>query len=403
MANDGGVNWSEDGGRTWKHAAGLNTVDPVNIAGLFGLGSAPALYMGCGDNDDFFTRDGGKTWKDPISSCGDCDAWFSDVAQPRRVLEFLPRDDRMFVINSPLLFGYPDATSLTSIRAIPRPRASNISSGFVIRGYRAVIQTLPNEAALSDDDYVFIGMKADGTRVVFRTTLDQFDYSPGSLGRPEQSPANRASCAWPGGSGAGGRRTFGSGVFRWGCVRPRLEVGCRQGGLESHRAGRSAGPPVCFCGEVLCGPLQSVSDLPGGHPAETAQATSAFRWTEGRVGCPEPSLKKAVTAGGLISISASVIQDILFVRNEPFTRFVFGDAGVFCTTNGFEWFPLLNSIAFPGRPESGFFDPVSDPANRSLYVSTNGRSVLAPEPNPRPEIEPPSVIDLMEFAAIVEA
>ena len=169
MANDGGVYSSEDGGRSWKLSVGLNTVDAVNLAGLFGLGSAPALYMGCGDNDDFFTRDGGKTWKDPISSCGDCDAWFSDVAQPRRVLEFLPRDDRMFVINSPLLPAYPDATSLASIRAVPRPRSSNISSGFVIRGFRPVIQTLPNEAPLADGDYVFIGMKADGTRVVLRT------------------------------------------------------------------------------------------------------------------------------------------------------------------------------------------------------------------------------------------
>ena len=66
-----------------------------------------------------------------------------------------------------------------------------------------------------------------------------------------------------------------------------------------------------------------------------------------------------------------------------------------------EW--LLNSIAFPGRPESGFFDPVSDPANRSLYVSLAGRSIVRLSPIPPPEINPPSVIDLLEFAAIVEA
>jgi len=109
------------------------------------------------------------------------------------------------------------------------------------------------------------------------------------------------------------------------------------------------------------------------------------------------------TAGGLIKMSSTVIQDMLFVRNEPFTRFIFGDAGVFCTVNGFEWFPLLNTIAFPGRPESGFFDPVSDPANRALYVTVNGRGVLKLAPIPVPEIEPPPLIDLMEFAAILDA
>lgn len=28
---------------------------------------------------------------------------------------------------------------------------------------------------------------------------------------------------------------------------------------------------------------------------------------------------------------------------------------------GITWFPVLNSFAVPGRPESGLFDPLSDP------------------------------------------
>ena len=56
MANDGGVYVSHDGGQVWQPTVGLETVDPVNLAGLFGLGNAPALYFGCGDNDDFFTN-----------------------------------------------------------------------------------------------------------------------------------------------------------------------------------------------------------------------------------------------------------------------------------------------------------------------------------------------------------
>src|SRR5207249_4465259 len=91
------------------------------------------------------------------------------VAQPRRVLEFQPLIDRLFVITTSILPTYPDALDLPSTRAVPRPRSSNASSGFVLRGFRPVIQTLPNEAPLTDGDYVFIGMKPDGTRVVLRT------------------------------------------------------------------------------------------------------------------------------------------------------------------------------------------------------------------------------------------
>ena len=65
MANDGGVYWSDDGGQSWQRPVGLETLDPVNIAGLFGLGDAPALYFGCGDNDDFFSRDGGQRGRTP--------------------------------------------------------------------------------------------------------------------------------------------------------------------------------------------------------------------------------------------------------------------------------------------------------------------------------------------------
>ena len=397
MANDGGVYRSEDGGRNWKLSVGLNTVDAVNLAGLFGLGSAPALYMGCGDNDDFFSRDGGKTWKDPISSCGDCDAWFADVAQPRRVLEFLPRDDRMFVINSPLLPAYPDATSLTGIRAIPRPRSSNISSGFVIRGFRPVIQTLPNEAPLADGDYVFIGTKADGTRVVLRTLSISSITAQAHWDDP-----NKAQQIGPPVPGQADLVQVGGGhqapVFFVGDASGRVfKLDAAKSVWNAIVPGGPAGRKSFFATRFFVDPYNPSLIYLVDSTEIRVSLDGGASWL------PDPALRKAVTAGGLISISSTVIQDILFVRNEPFTRFVFGDAGVFCTTNGFEWFPLLNTIAFPGRAETGFFDPVSDPANRSLYVSLSGRSIVRLSPVPPPEINPPSVIDLLEFAAIVEA
>ena len=147
MANDGGVTWSDNGGQSWKRpVSGLETLDPVNIAGLFGLGNAPALYFGCGDNDDFFSRDGGGSWRDPLTECGDCDAWFADVAQPNRVLQFVPRGDGLNVITSSGPFHYPDASDASRIRFIPAPRRPNgkpyPESGAVLRGYRPLIRTL---------------------------------------------------------------------------------------------------------------------------------------------------------------------------------------------------------------------------------------------------------------------
>jgi len=73
---------------------------------------------------------------------------------------------------------------------------------------------------------------------------------------------------------------------------------------------------------------------------------------------PETRLAMAVTANGKIkSNTRSVVSDMIFSRAEQSTRFAFGDAGVFVTVNGFDWFTLLDAVAIPGRPEPGFFDP----------------------------------------------
>jgi hypothetical protein len=138
-ANDGGVKWTEDGGRdaaSWNWPRGLATIDPVNIAGLFGLGPKPALYFGCGDNNDFFTRDGGQTWQDPGSGCGDCDAWFSDIADASRVILFLPNQGPgvLGIVRTSDSSHYPDA-STNKIFPPSTRTASNkpyASSGFVL-------------------------------------------------------------------------------------------------------------------------------------------------------------------------------------------------------------------------------------------------------------------------------
>ena len=84
-----------------------------------------------------------------------------------------------------------------------------------------------------------------------------------------------------------------------------------------------------------------------------------------------------MTGGGKLDLTAGgVVRDMLFLRTERFTRFAFGSAGVMYTMDGVVWQALINSIAMGGCPESGFFDGITDPLNRTLYVELEGRSVL---------------------------
>ena len=221
MANDGGVQWSADGGATWTPSTGLPTLDPVNIAGLAGLGAQPALYIGTGDNDSFFSTDGGETWRDPSVHLGDADGWFADPAQATRVLQFAPRAGGLVVYTGG---GYPDASGPG--RLIPPPASSNASSGHVLRGYAPLVRTLATEAAPSDGDTVVIGARSDGVRVAVPHTGSGLDRQRRRLGGSRPRPAGRAATS-------GGRRhrpgRRGPYQHRLLCVRRRVPLDARRG------------------------------------------------------------------------------------------------------------------------------------------------------------------------------
>jgi len=108
----------------------------------------------------------------------------------------------------------------------------------------------------------------------------------------------------------------------------------------------------------------------------------------GRTWMFDTALTTALRGGDKLKISPSLLQDMQFSRGERQTRFAMGTAGVLATINfGVSWFPVLNSIALPGRPESGFFDPLSNQDDRAIYVECGGRSIvrvsgLPPRPTP---------------------
>jgi hypothetical protein len=418
MANDGGVHWCADGGKnanSWNWPLGLETLDPVNIAGLFGIGNTPALYFGCGDNNDFFTRDGGASWGDPNSGCGDCDSWFSDIATANRVIQFLPLrqpDDPSVVgcigiIVSGDSSKYPDASDVGSkkfppstqvVSAGPPPKlVPYASSGRVLRGYRPIVKTLATEAALADGDYVFINQDLD-TKVLalLRTNSirsitqmsDWFDTTKASQVGPAlpmgvdlvQASGGHFTTMFYVGDASGNVWKLDSASNIWKQIVPSL-------------------PAPTTVGSALRWFVDPY-DPDGVYVLDSAgvkvSVDGGLSWLF------DPLLTNALTAGGMLTISASLLQDMQFSRGERQTRFVFGTAGVSCTMDfGITWFPVLNSIALPGRPESGFFDPISDLTDRAVYVECEGRSVLRIGGLPElPPFQPPPVFDLMEFAAL---
>jgi hypothetical protein len=80
--------------------------------------------------------------------------------------------------------------------------------------------------------------------------------------------------------------------------------------------------------------------------------------------------------------SRCAFNDLVVDRSDPKKRFALGMAGVFYTTDGSQWFRLLDTAALPSRPVSGYYDRISDPKTPSLYVACDGRGVLRIYPVP---------------------
>jgi uncharacterized repeat protein (TIGR01451 family) len=432
MGNDGGVYRSTDGGVTWSLTGGLATLQPPSsFAGVALPGKAPALYFGVPDNDNFFSLNGGVIdWKDPVSGCGDCSSWFSDPAQPDRVLEQAGRD------NPPgfaLYFKrpaevYPNASDGMSRKAIPTPgrcgipRAdgscvdsptplspppcsenqcyisefiaeSPVESGVSISklGYRPIILTPLNEAPLADGDHILIRVKPNGTRVLLRTTKlssitsttdwDTTAFMDGPNTKVfQQGPdflleMNNVDVVQAAGGHAnpvfyvGDPASTNKGLWRWPTSGKSTWTRIVGPGLSAREARR-------FFVDPYDSNLIYIIDIDG-----IKRSTNGGQTWE-----MDESLDRAVTENKSFSYDISgvprwvgytaVINDMIFDRKERGTRFTVGNAGVFLTVNGENWERLLSTTALPGYPVAGYFDRISDPSNPVLYVALNGRGIL---------------------------
>lgn len=400
MANDGGVYHSSGALTSWRPAAGLATLATINVAGLAVKGLAPALYFGTGDNDDFYSVDGGASWQDPRGVCGDCDPWFADPAQVHQVMTFGGR------ITGGGFQVYTNSTKYPEVAANPPDDTvrsqwvcttdCNALSPFSIRGYRPMVLTLANETAPATGDFLIIGTKSTGERVVFRKTnsvpiatpLDWEDASKAVQYGPVLPPCGTAAADCIDVVQAAG-----------GHAAPTLYVGdpgAEAAGDRTHTMTLWKWSPGMQSWQQI---VPSPAQTPAAKAAQSAQrffadpfdpntiylldAAAVKRSDDGGATWEvDAGLDNAVTENHQYSYTGdfSVIKDMVFVRGEDRTRFAIGNAGVYYTADGKTWIRLLSSSALPGHPVSAYFDNISDPCDPALYVALDGRGLLRIDP-----------------------
>jgi hypothetical protein len=200
VLSDGGIYASILGG-DFQVVKYVNSLACVNIAGVAREGVGPALSLNTGDNDGFYSLNGGTNWASQDYGGGDNDCSYADPLAPNLMLVFTPRWDRSGSTDAEgpergtiTLYkneegGLPDLTDSSQRHIVPGPPrtaplaqsgaipatlgdttpAWNARSDFALRGSRPIVLTKPGEPPAGDGDYVFVRFKTDRKAVVLRT------------------------------------------------------------------------------------------------------------------------------------------------------------------------------------------------------------------------------------------
>jgi photosystem II stability/assembly factor-like uncharacterized protein len=201
LLSDGGIYASILSG-DFQPVKYVTSLSCVNVAGVAREGMGPALSLNTGDNDGFYSLNGGANWASQDYGGGDNDCSFADPLSPNLMLVFTPRWDPSASTDAEgpergtvTLYkneqdGLPDLTKNSSQRHIvPGPPrvasvaqsgaipatlgdttpAWNARSDFALRGSRPIVFTKPGEPPVGDGDYVFVRFKTDRRAVVLRT------------------------------------------------------------------------------------------------------------------------------------------------------------------------------------------------------------------------------------------
>lgn len=402
LSNDGGIYRSDNCGRSWTPAqSGLSTLAAHNIAAVSQATRGqptkpPALYFGTTDNDDFFTLDGGKTWRSAAGGCGDCDVWYADPAQAKRLWRHPDRDSgkEAFVLfldgsgapeppSSRLTVNYPDPPN-GSDRAMVGGEGGNDAYR---EGSRPIVQTLAAETPLTGGDYLAIEeLRPPAPAAPYRVVIRAKDSvglsaSPWTQVGPQCNPSS--TCSLPSSvsivqaSGGHAATVFyvgdENGLWRW----PRRDSNSIEAWQQIVPGGGATRATRFFVNPYDSNDIYILD-----------QDTVRHSTNGGGLWTPDAPLDWSLTDGGsfqrsCISDALCVLNDMIFDRNAPKTRFALGIAGVFYSSDGgLQWWRLLDTQALPGRPRAAFFDALTDPKDRSLYIALQGRGIMRCHPVP---------------------
>jgi hypothetical protein len=407
LLSDGGLHRSTDGGKSFVPASGLSTLGTTNIAGLSIQGKT-ALCLNCGDNAGFYSLDGGKSWKTLTYQGGDNDCAFADPLQPDRMIVFAPREGEnggVIVYVGVLPDGTGDTGFSYFIEAPPKATPNNGFGGtgvnqwnavsyHVFRGYRPIVHTLLGEDNVAAGDYIFIRYKTDSSAVLLRTKAsdridsgDEFDtdaLSEQSGGNVFQVgprlPANDIDVVQASGGHdntvfyIGGDRLmrlwkWNKGMAEWRLLLEGLN------GIDANSIARRFfvdpyRPDILFAASTH----NVIHSEDGGTTWEIDFNLQQQLTNNG-------DLPVDLDTGGTYFYD-TILNDIKFDPEDGLRRYALGAAGVFFTVDAVTWHRLLDSTALPGRPGSCYYDFVSDPCNRSLYVGLSARGVIRLSPLP---------------------
>lgn len=406
LLGDGGIYYSSNGGDVFTPAAGASTLSSVNAAGVSFPGLGPAFSLNTGDNDGFFSPDGGQTWSYQDYGGGDNDCSYADPQRAHSMMVFTPRwdaqghgssarDGQTVAIYENVPGNLPNAAAQTTQRhVVPGPPLLpddatyfdlwNAGSYYGSRGSRPIVLGLAGEVPPTEGDYIFI-LNPVTKPVLVRTQniLDIVNRSewvttataPGQganvylqgpklpfpgLGVVQASGGHADTVFYVGGNGS--LYTWTQGRARWKRIVPRPgATTATRFFVDPYR------PNLIY---ILDSDHVKRSDDGGQTWVVDVNLDTQLSWNHAI------TISTNDSSSGLGDHFDLLLTDMQFDPNNASLRFAVGQGGVVYTYDGTNWTRLLHSGALPCRPANCYYDPIFDPISPALYVSTAGRGLL---------------------------
>jgi hypothetical protein len=436
MLGDGGIYRSDNGGRNFIPDDNATTLSCLSVAGVAIAGKGVALSLNEGDNDGFYSMNGGQNWSYQQYGGGDNDCAFADPLRPHAVMVFTPRwdtagnntaarDGQTVSVYQTQPGNLPDASAgghdrkaVTGPPTVPDNEPSrvvwNASSFYGARGSRPIVLGLANEAAPAQGDYIFI-LNPDNSpnfsvAPVLVRTQNIFDIEhrvewvttatgPGqganvflqgpplpepNLGIVQAAGGHTSTVFFVGGADPNGDTgvprppntnlwTWKAGAAHWTQIVPAPVI-----------RGQSVGAQAAIRFFVHPYQPQIIYILDYDATAGTHVKRSddgGITWNLDQNLETQLTWNKQILAstnddpGGIGEYFDLILTDMKFDPNFFAARFAIGAGGAFMTIDGVNWTRLLHTAALPGRPSSCYLDSFSQ-ASATLYVAFAGRSIV---------------------------